>query len=39
MNNDNIELNKFVELNHYNVNYTSTVAYVDPTTSEILIEL
>lgn len=39
MNNDNIELIKFVELNHYDVNYTRTVAYVDPTTSEILIEL
>lgn len=39
MNNDNIELIKFVELNHYDVNYTRTVAHVDPTTSEILIEL
>lgn len=39
MDNDNIELIKFVELNHYDVNYTRTIVFVDPTTSELKVEL
>lgn len=37
--NDNIELIKFIELNHYDVNYTRTLVFVDPTASEMKVEL
>lgn len=39
MNNDNIELLKFIELHHYDVDKTKTKIYVDPTTSEITCNL
>ena len=39
MNNDNIELLKFVELHHYDVDTSKTTVYVDPTTSDITVRL
>ena len=39
MNNDNIELLKFVELHYYDVNKERTTIYIDTTTSEITINM
>ena len=39
MNNDNIELLKFVELHHYDVDKTKTKIYIDETTSDITVDL
>ena len=38
MNNDSIELLKFVELHNYDVNKGRTTIYVDSTTSEITLQ-
>ena len=39
MNNDNIKLIKFVELQHYDLNLDKTKVYVDTTTSKISVDL
>lgn len=39
MNNDSIELFKFVGLHTYDVNKERTTIYIDPTTSDITIHL
>ena len=39
MNNDNIELLKFVELHYYDVDTSKTTIYVDPTTTDITVRL